>query len=189
MDIQMPILGGLETTQKIRDGEANGRNKHVPIIAMTAHATKKDRQMCLDAGMDDYIPKPISSKLITEAMNRTLSPALLERPEPVSDPFSMEKLILSLDGDIEMAGEILEVFVSDTKLRLKTITGALHNYDFEFVVQEAGAIECGAQNVFADQMVDLSRDLAQAAEERAQEFALSFVEEMEGGLGRISLKV
>lgn len=189
MDVQMPIMGGLEATQKIRDGEANGRNKHVPIIAMTAHATKKDRQMCLDAGMDDYIPKPISSKLITEAMNRTLSPALLERPEPKGDPFSVEKLILSLDGDIEMAGEILEVFVSDTRLRLKTITGALHNYDFEFVVQEAGAIECGAQNVFADRIVDLSRDLAQAAEERQQEFALSFVEEMANSLGNISQKV
>ena len=72
---------------------------------------------------------------------------------------------------------------------LKTITGALHNYDFEFVVQEAGAIECGAQNVFADRIVDLSRDLAQAAEERQQEFALSFVEEMANSLGNISQKV
>jgi PAS domain S-box-containing protein len=188
MDIQMPIMGGFETTSMIREGKARGRNKQVPIIAMTAHATKKDRQACLDAGMDDYIPKPISSQLITEAMNRTLSPALLERPEEVLEPFSMEKLILSLDGDIDMAGEILDVFVSDTRLRLKTITGALHNYDFEFVVQEAGAIECGAQNVFTESIVNLSRDLAQAAEERQQEFALSFVEEMDLGLERISQK-
>ena len=86
MDVQMPILGGLEATKLIREGKANGRNKHVPIIAMTAHATKKDRQMCLDMGMDDYIPKPISSQLITEAMNRTLSPALLDRPDEERDP-------------------------------------------------------------------------------------------------------
>jgi len=188
MDVQMPILGGLETTKMIREGKAKGRNKHVPIIAMTAHATKKDRQMCLDAGMDDYIPKPISSQLITEAMNRTLSPALLERPDEEREPFSMERLILSLDGDINLAGEILDVFVSDTRLRMKTITGALHNYDFEFAVQEAGAIECGAQNVFADGMVGLARDLVQAAEERQQEFALSFVEEMKQTLERISQK-
>jgi signal transduction histidine kinase/DNA-binding response OmpR family regulator len=189
MDVQMPILGGIETTHMIREGEARGRNKQVPIIAMTAHATKKDRQACLDAGMDDYIPKPISSQLITEAMNRTLSPALLERPAEELEPFSMEKLILSLDGDIEMAGQILDVFVSDTRLRLKTITGALHNYDFEFVVQEAGAIECGAQNVFAENMVVLSRDLAQAAEERQQEFALSLAKEMDFDLERVSQKV
>jgi len=188
MDIQMPIVGGIEATEMIREGKAGGRNKHVPIIAMTAHATSKDRQACLDSGMDDYIPKPISSQLITEAMNRTLSPALLERPEVVVESFSMEKLILSLGGDIEMAGEILDVFVSDTRLRLKTITGALHNYDFEFVVQEAGAIECGAQNVFTESMVNLSRDLAQAAEERQMEFALSFVEEMDQDLERISQK-
>ncbi len=188
MDVQMPIVGGIEATEMIREGKAGGRNKHIPIIAMTAYATKKDRQACLDSGMDDYIPKPISSQLITEAMNRTLSPALLERPEVVIEPFSMEKLILSLGGDIDMAGEILDVFVSDTRLRLKTITGALHNYDFEFVVQEAGAIECGAQNVFTESMVSLSRDLAQAAEERQIDFALSFVEEMDLDLERISQK-
>jgi len=100
----------------------------------------------------------------------------------------MEKLILSLGGDIDLAGDILDVFVSDTRLRLNAITGALHNYDFEFVVQEAGAIECGAQNVFTENMVNLSRDLAQAAEERQQEFALSFVEEMDESLERISQK-
>ncbi len=188
MDVQMPVVGGIEATEMIREGKAAGRNKHVPIIAMTAHATKKDRQACLDAGMDDYIPKPISSQLIAEAMNRTLSPALLERPELVIEPFSMEKLIVSLGGDIDMAGEILDVFVSDTRLRLKTITGALHQYDFEFVVQEAGAIECGAQNVFTESMVSLSRDLAQAAEERQMEFALSFVDEMDQDLERITQK-
>ncbi len=188
MDIQMPIMGGFEATTMIREGKAGGRNKQVPIIAMTAHATKKDRQACLDVGMDDYIPKPISSQLIQEAMNRTLSPALLDRPEEELEPFSMEKLVFSLDGDIDMAGEILDVFVSDTRLRLKTITGALHNYDFEFAVQEAGAIECGAENVFAESTVKLSRDLAQAAEERQQEFALSFVEEMDLDLERISQK-
>jgi CheY-like chemotaxis protein len=189
MDVQMPVVGGIEATEMIREGKAGGRNKHVPIIAMTAHATKKDRQACLDAGMDDYIPKPISSQLITEAMNRTLSPALLERPEVVAEPFSMEKLIVSLGGDIDMAGEILDVFISDTRLRLKTITGALHQYDFEFVVQEAGAIECGAQNVFTESMVSLSRELAQAAEERQVDFALSFVEEMDQDLERITQKI
>jgi CheY-like chemotaxis protein len=189
MDIQMPVMGGLEATQQIREGKAGGRNKNVPIIAMTAHATKKDRQMCLDSGMDDYIPKPISSQLITEAMARTLSSALLDRPDEEFEPYSMEKLIFSLDGDINMAGEILDVFLADTDTRLKTITGALHNYDFEFVVQEAGAIECGAQNVFADRMVCLSRELSQAAEERQQEFALSFVEDMAEDLDRIRQKV
>ena len=61
------------------------------------------------------------------------------------DGFSMEHLILMLGGDFELAAEVFDVFMEDTRVRLKNAMGALHNYDFEFVVQEAGAIECGAQ--------------------------------------------
>jgi CheY-like chemotaxis protein len=87
MDCQMPEMDGLEATQAIRTWEQNGRESrsardqdvhntdgqpsaggHIPIIAMTANAMEEDRQRCLDAGMDDFVSKPISSSIIAKVL-------------------------------------------------------------------------------------------------------------------------
>jgi len=68
MDVQMPEMDGFESTQRIREWES-GR-KHVPIIAMTAHALKEDRDRCLDAGMDDYVSKPLEPKALLNVLDR-----------------------------------------------------------------------------------------------------------------------
>jgi len=72
MDIQMPSMGGFETTSIIREKEKQ-TCRHMPIIAMTAHAMKGDRELCLEAGMDDYVSKPINQNSLFEAIRRQVS--------------------------------------------------------------------------------------------------------------------
>ncbi len=73
MDVQMPVLDGLEATRRIRaDEEHSGSGRHVPIIAMTANAMKGDREVCLAAGMDDYISKPFRSDELQDVLNKWL---------------------------------------------------------------------------------------------------------------------
>jgi two-component system sensor histidine kinase/response regulator len=69
MDVQMPEMDGFEATRRIRKWET-GLHQHVPIIAMTAHAMKGDRERCLEAGMDDYVSKPLEKSILISALNR-----------------------------------------------------------------------------------------------------------------------
>jgi CheY-like chemotaxis protein len=70
MDVQMPRVDGLEATRRIRAGGASIRNPDVPIVAMTAMAMKGDRERCLEAGMNDYISKPVDRKELSAALAR-----------------------------------------------------------------------------------------------------------------------
>ena len=72
MDIQMPELDGIKTTKIIRDPGSDIPCKDIPIIAMTAQATPGDEQLCLEAGMDAYLPKPITCKELDAMINKVL---------------------------------------------------------------------------------------------------------------------
>ena len=69
MDVSMPEMNGLEATAEIRNLES-GTGARVPIIGVTAHALKGDKDRCLAAGMDDYLPKPISPRALLEKIER-----------------------------------------------------------------------------------------------------------------------
>ena len=84
MDVQMPEMDGLSATRAIRDYET-GSGRHIPIIAMTAHAMKEDRERCIQAGMDDYVSKPISPDKLIQSLEELLPHKVVTGPPP-SDP-------------------------------------------------------------------------------------------------------
>ncbi|HET6218893.1 MAG TPA: response regulator [Acidobacteriaceae bacterium] len=143
MDIQMPEMDGLSTTMKIRECERETR-MHLPIIAMTAHAMKGDRERCIEAGMDGYVSKPISSQELEEALagvllvrGETKSGA---RIEPNHEPnhedavpptapggivWNMGETLERLGGDEKLLHEVLEIFLDDVPKHMASLRRAI----------------------------------------------------------------
>jgi CheY-like chemotaxis protein len=72
MDCQMPVMDGFEATRQIRGFGSKAKNPQIPIIALTAHAMKGDRDLCLKAGMNDYVTKPTTIHELAAAIERCL---------------------------------------------------------------------------------------------------------------------
>ena len=75
MDVQMPVMDGLEATRQIRGAASSARNPSLPIIAMTANAIQGDRSKCLEAGMNDYVSKPVSPQALAAVLGKWLPQA------------------------------------------------------------------------------------------------------------------
>jgi len=81
MDVSMPVMNGHQATKLIRQKE-QGQGRRVPVIGVTAHALESDRELCLDAGMDDYMSKPISPELLEDKIRQWLGRGELRRAAP-----------------------------------------------------------------------------------------------------------
>jgi signal transduction histidine kinase/CheY-like chemotaxis protein len=120
MDVQMPGMDGLQATAAIRERE-RGTTKHLPIVALTAHAMREDRQRCLDAGMDAYLTKPFNANQLFEIFEGLLPRQNGHVPAGSSDavisdvPPSFDRAALSerMDADEEMLREVVELFLAD----------------------------------------------------------------------------
>ena len=130
MDVQMPEMNGYEATAAIREAElATGR--HIPIIAMTAHAMKGDRERCLEAGMDGYVSKPIKSEELFVAIEQATciqpqTAAALPPDSPaVEEVFDQAEALSGVEGDMELLLEIAGIFLESYARDLAEIRQAV----------------------------------------------------------------
>mgnify|MGYP000070309385 CR=1 FL=1 len=153
MDVQMPEMDGFEATAAIRQKESE-MGRHIPIVAMTAHAMKGDREMCLERGMDDYVSKPIQAKDLSAAINRQLGNMVLPQPEvPPSDGsdgkavFDQKFLLDRLEGDEELFKEIVKTFLDDAPLQVEKLKQALMEENLNQLEKQAHSLKGAAMNI------------------------------------------
>jgi osomolarity two-component system sensor histidine kinase NIK1 len=84
MDVQMPIMDGLQATGKIRQYEEVNSLPRTPIVALTAHAMLGDRDKCIQAGMDDYLSKPLNSKMMMRTILKCSTVSIASSPTVAS---------------------------------------------------------------------------------------------------------
>ena len=97
----------------------------------------------------------------------------------------MSRLVSTTEGDVEIAAEVMDQFMADTRNHLKLMIGALQHYDFDFAVSEARNIESGARKIHCQSIVDLVDELVDAANAKQQEFALNFAEDIKNELAEL----
>jgi signal transduction histidine kinase/DNA-binding response OmpR family regulator/HPt (histidine-containing phosphotransfer) domain-containing protein len=206
MDVQMPEMDGLEATRIIRNPGSSVRNHRIPIIAMTAHAMAEHRQQCLQAGMDDFITKPIEIERLQEAIEKTLSPSLppkgdtkstpSHRPRPghlplaspcapapnfVEGPrdFDRAALLERLNGDEQLMDEIVSVFMDDMPGQLKALRQALEDGNADVVRQKGHRIKGASANIQAHAMRELAYEIEKAGKESRMAMAAVFSDKLE----------
>jgi two-component system sensor histidine kinase/response regulator len=162
MDVQMPVMGGFEATRAIREREQS-TGDHVPIIAMTAHAMKGDRERCIEVGMDDYISKPIDSAKLLALVDQTgsASPSPDDAPEPPAtpQPCDINAFIERVGGDAELAREMALLFIPDATRLLGAIREAVESGDAARLRHEAHALKGAAGNFDATRTVAAAFEL------------------------------
>ena len=166
MDVQMPEMDGFEATALIRKWEHQD-GRHTPIIAMTAHAMKGDRERCLDAGMDEYLPKPISSETLYKMIVDLSSDKSENLPESQSKGASQDtwpaidkkSLLAAFDNDWEFLKEAIEMFISDFPGMLTAIQEAVQSRDATKLRHTAHALKGMVGNFQARQTAQVALTL------------------------------
>ena len=176
MDCQMPVLDGYEATQKIRTEKLGIINTNIPIVAMTANAMAGDREKCLDAGMDDYLSKPIVPAKVIDMLDKWLpkhaKPGSIEEIDEVEvvaalteesvAVFDYDDMAGRLMGDVELMQSVAEIFCEDVVEQIANLKTAVETADVAKSTAIMHQIKGAAANVGGKSLSALALKMEQA---------------------------
>ncbi|MCF8130537.1 MAG: response regulator [Deltaproteobacteria bacterium] len=172
MDIQMPEMDGYAATDEIR--KMAPEFSELPIVAMTAHAMKGDREKCIAAGMDDYISKPVQPKGLLEMVQRWAGKRVIRPPMGVVHfscdpdlPVNSKRLKNLTGGDKDFERELIDLFLKDTSRHLERLGAAINEGDSPNVEAAAHSIKGAAANMGAEKFRKLAHGLEMKGKSRS----------------------
>jgi signal transduction histidine kinase/DNA-binding response OmpR family regulator/HPt (histidine-containing phosphotransfer) domain-containing protein len=158
MDLQMPVMGGLDATAAIRASE-RATGKHVRIVAMTAHAMNSDRERCLAVGMDGYLSKPIDPAMLFTVVEQDGAGGGIQTAIVTPVTFDEAGLRERLSGDHALMTDVICVFLEDLPMRLAAIKSAVTSRNAEGLRTAAHALKGAAGNLSAGGLFEAARVL------------------------------
>jgi PAS domain S-box-containing protein len=194
MDVQMPVMDGLEATRRIRDRETSLLNPAIPVIAMTAHAMHGDREKCLRAGMNDYVPKPLSPQNLAETLEKWLpKKTLLAKeskqtetptvPEPVV--WNKEEMLARMMNDNALFHRISRRFLEDIPKQIQTLVGYVEAGDVSGVERQAHTIKGASAQIGGPCLSAVAANMEQAARDGNLQRAAAFLPELHAEFQRL----
>jgi CheY-like chemotaxis protein/HPt (histidine-containing phosphotransfer) domain-containing protein len=169
MDCQMPEMDGYEATAEIRRRE--GGAKHITIVAMTAHVMGGARERCIEAGMDDYISKPIQHHVLREVLQKYLpkdmsAPSSTKEAESHKEkekepPVDFSHIKDIFGDDTDAINELINIYVNDADQLLVVLESAVHEKNAELIKNKAHSIKGASANIGAGKLRQHSAELEQ----------------------------
>ncbi|MEZ6145533.1 MAG: response regulator [Planctomycetaceae bacterium] len=186
MDVQMPHMDGLEATRLIRKREEASR-RHIPIIAMTAHAMRGDQELCLDSGMDAYVAKPIRPHDLFTAIDRFADEILLNRPTPPppSEPamtttkeIDWASALEVVQQDKDLLIEVVDAVLEEVPQLMSTLHQAIKAQDTQTVQRMAHTVKGNMRTFQTQSGIQVAEQLEREARQGSLENAEGLAEEL-----------
>jgi CheY-like chemotaxis protein len=185
MDVEMPEMDGLEATRRIRRKSPADRGPH--IIAVTANALQGERELCLQAGMDDYLTKPIRTDELIAALGHAERRSDVVAPTRAVDPDAIHGFVASLgDRGPGSAVTLIDTFLGHAPAQLASLRQALELKETDDVRREAHTLKSNAAAFGAAALEAMCRELENAAEAHALDRGADLLRRIESELERVT---